>query len=85
MPAVKSATITLKKEDSFANIVVKSLHPETTRDIPRFHVNIKEDANTIYIEIEAEDISSLRAALNSYLRWMKLTQDTYYETQDKKN
>ena len=83
MPAVKSATITLKKENSYADVVVKSLHPETKRDIPRSQVNIREDAHKIYIEIEAEDTSSLRAALNSYLRWMKVTYDTYYEIQKK--
>jgi KEOPS complex subunit Pcc1 len=83
MPAVKSATITLKKENSYANVVVKSLHPETERDIPRSQVNIREDPHKIYIEIKAEDTSSLRAALNSYLRWMKVTYDTYYAIQEK--
>ena len=76
MPAVKSATITLKKENSYADVVVKALHPETKRDIPRSQVNIREDTHKIYIEIEAEDTSSLRDALNSYLRSVKVTYDT---------
>lgn len=84
MPVVKSATITLKKENSYTDVVVKALHPETSRDIGRTHVDLSEDAKTIIIEIEAEDTSSLRAALNSYLRWMKVTHDTYYEIQNKK-
>ena len=82
MPPVKMATISLKKNDKYTDIVVKSLHPETKRAIPRSSVKIREDAQTIYIDIQAEDTSSLRAALNSYLRWMKITVDTFQEIQD---
>lgn len=79
MPPVKSATITLKKEVAPADIVARSLYPETRREIPRSEVKIKEDDTSIYIEIAARDTNSLRAALNSYLRWMKITEDTYWE------
>jgi tRNA threonylcarbamoyladenosine modification (KEOPS) complex Pcc1 subunit len=82
MPVVKKATISLQKDDRYADVVVKSLHPETKRDIPRSHVKIREDKDLIYIEIQAEDTSSLRASLNSYLRWMKVTVDTYFKTQN---
>ena len=79
MPPVKSATISIKKSEASADVVARSLHPETKRDIPRSEVKIKEDETFVCIEITAKDTSSLRAALNSYLRWMKITEDTYWE------
>jgi KEOPS complex subunit Pcc1 len=78
MLPVKSATITLKKSNA-TDVVARSLHPETIREISRTKVAIKEDESSYYIHISAQDSSSLRAALNSYLRWMKVTEDTYRE------
>ena len=83
MPPVKSATISIKKTEAAANVVARSLHPETQREIPRSEVKIKEDETSVCIEITANDTSSLRAALNSYLRWMKITEDTYWEIKGK--
>ncbi len=83
MSTVKSATISIKKNENAASVVARSLHPETKREIPRSIVKIKEDENHICIEITAKDTSSLRAALNSYLRWMKITEDTYWEIKGK--
>jgi KEOPS complex subunit Pcc1 len=82
---VKSATITIEKNEATADVVARSLHPETQREIPRSVVKISEDDSFVHIEIAAQDTSSLRAALNSYLRWMKITEDTYWEIKGKKN
>ncbi|UCE73137.1 MAG: hypothetical protein JSV56_08850 [Methanomassiliicoccales archaeon] len=76
---MKKAKITLKKSGRIADVVAKSLLPETERNIPRTHVDVQEDEDTIYIEIRANDVSALRAAINSYLRWMKVSVDTYNE------
>lgn len=46
-----------------------SLRPEATRPLPRTKVRIKADDSGLTLEVEARDISALRAALNSYLRW----------------
>lgn len=78
---VKKAIITLHKSGKIAEVVAKSLLPETERKIPRTQVNLREDTDAIYIEIRAKDISALRAAMNSYLRWMKVSVDTYLEAQ----
>ncbi len=36
---------------------------------------LKRDGDIISIEIKAEDTVALRAALNSYLRWLKIIYD----------
>lgn len=79
---MKSAQITLQK-GKIADVVFKSLSPEMDRKIPRTKVNFKEDGGKIVIEIQAQDVSALRAAINSYMRWMKVSIDTYEETGNK--
>jgi KEOPS complex subunit Pcc1 len=76
---VKKGVITVQKQGEIAQVVAKSLLPEMDRKIPRTKVNLKEDENAIYLEILAEDVNSMRAAMNSYLRWMKVSIDTYKE------
>ncbi len=78
---MKKAIITLKKDGKIAQIVAKSLLPETERKIPRTEVNVRDDVDTIYIELRAKDVNALRAAMNSYLRWMKVSIDTFNEIQ----
>ncbi|UCE39638.1 MAG: hypothetical protein JSW00_12660 [Thermoplasmata archaeon] len=63
-----------------ASVVASSLLPETDRKIPRTQVNIKEVNDGIQLEIQAQDTSALRAAINSYLRWIKVSMNTYEET-----
>jgi tRNA threonylcarbamoyladenosine modification (KEOPS) complex Pcc1 subunit len=77
---VKRAVITVQKDDKIADVVTKSLLPETERHIPRTKVDIREVGDVIQIELMADDTNALRAATNSYLRWMKVTIDTYLET-----
>jgi KEOPS complex subunit Pcc1 len=76
MLPVKSATIFINKSHT-TDVVAQALHPETVREISRTQVVIEEDDSSYKININARDTSSLRAALNSYLRWMKVTEDTY--------
>lgn len=53
-----------------AKIVAESLNPEIKHKIPKTNVEVSLDGKTFLLEIEANDISSLRAACNSYLRWI---------------
>jgi KEOPS complex subunit Pcc1 len=53
-----------------ANIVTRSLDPEIKQKIPKTNVKIKPSEKTVFLEIESDDISALRAAVNSYLRWI---------------
>ena len=53
-----------------AEIVAKSLNPEIKHKIPKTDVKVTLNGKSFSLNIEAEDISSLRAACNSYLRWI---------------
>jgi tRNA threonylcarbamoyladenosine modification (KEOPS) complex Pcc1 subunit len=53
-----------------ARIVAESLDPEIKQKIPKTKVQVTLSSNTFSINIEAKDLSSLRAACNSYLRWI---------------
>jgi len=53
-----------------AKIVFESLDPEIKYKIPKTNIKASLFNKTISLEIEAKDISSLRAACNSYLRWI---------------
>lgn len=52
------------------SIILKSLLPEVSREIPRAKAKIKEENGEFILEIVARDTTSLRAAINSYLRWI---------------
>ena len=53
-----------------ARIISESLDPEIKHRIPKTKINVSLSGKTFSIEIEADDISTLRAACNSYLRWI---------------
>ena len=53
-----------------ARIIASSLNPEIKHKIPKTNVKVSLEGKTFSLEIEAKDISSLRAACNSYLRWI---------------
>ena len=50
----------------------ESLSPETSRTIPRTSVDIREVGDRLQIDIQASDVNALRAAINSYLRWVSV-------------
>ena len=52
------------------NVVVRSLIPEIKHKIPKTNVEVTSSGKKLYLKIETNDISSLRAACNSYLRWI---------------
>ncbi len=54
--------------------IYKALKVEAGREIPRTKVNIVANEN-LEIIIDADDSHALRAALNSYLRWIELAYD----------
>ena len=53
-----------------AKIVAESLSPEIKHKIPKANVEVSLSKKKFSLTIEAKDISSLRAACNSYLRWI---------------
>jgi tRNA threonylcarbamoyladenosine modification (KEOPS) complex Pcc1 subunit len=54
-----------------ACVVAQSLSPEIQHKIPKSNVTFTVDKKTLEVTIESEDVSSLRAACNSYLRWIQ--------------
>ena len=53
-----------------AKIIIDSIDPEIKHKIPKTNVEINCSNKKIFLKIEAKDLSSLRAACNSYLRWI---------------
>ena len=51
-------------------VVAESLNPEIQHKIPKTDIEISIIKKTLFLNIEAKDVSSLRAACNSYLRWI---------------
>ncbi len=58
-----------------APVVSGSLAPEVGREIPRTRVSMETAPGQVTLRVEATDVSALRAAINSYLRWMKISED----------
>jgi tRNA threonylcarbamoyladenosine modification (KEOPS) complex Pcc1 subunit len=56
-------------------VIVNSLIPEIKNKIPKTNVEITYSGKTLFLKIETNDISSLRAACNSYLRWINTAFD----------
>jgi len=68
---MRRVDISIELKHPLPNIVVKSLQPELGGvSVPKTQVNISETNVGVLLSIEAENTSALRAALNSYLRWI---------------
>jgi len=56
--------------------VLGALEPETkTPPSPRSRVKVEGRGSSLILSFEATDTSALRAAVNSYLRWIGLVND----------
>jgi len=55
---------------SEAVLVAASLSPELKQKIPKTNVELSRSKNVLSLKIKSENVSSLRAACNSYLRWI---------------
>jgi len=71
----KASFVLVFDSEEEARIVAESLSPEIKHRIPKTKVEVSLSNKTFSLEIEAKDISSLRAACNSYLRWIKTALD----------
>jgi len=55
-------------------VVLEALKPETKTPLTRrSKVQVVSEGNSLTLSFEATDTSALRAAINSYLRWIYLT------------
>jgi tRNA threonylcarbamoyladenosine modification (KEOPS) complex Pcc1 subunit len=53
-----------------AKVVNESLYPEIKNKISNIKADVFLSKKTFYLDIKAKNINSLRAACNSYLRWI---------------
>ncbi|MDR2846278.1 MAG: hypothetical protein LBV63_03250 [Candidatus Methanoplasma sp.] len=67
------ALISIESADAAG--IVLSLGPETGRDLPRTSTEVRMGSGIGFVEISAADTSALRAALNSYLECIRITED----------
>jgi tRNA threonylcarbamoyladenosine modification (KEOPS) complex Pcc1 subunit len=61
------------------DVVAGALSPEITEKIPRTSVTVERSEGSVVIRIEADDQNALRAALNSYIRWTNVAEETAEE------
>lgn len=66
---MKNATLAFSEIDSID--ALEALRPEADEGMKRVEIDISTDPARI--DIEAEDTRALRAALNSYLRWLDIS------------
>jgi tRNA threonylcarbamoyladenosine modification (KEOPS) complex Pcc1 subunit len=65
--------------------VLNALEPEAKRPtVTRSRVRLEKDGTFLVIAIDATDTTALRAALNSYLRWVNSLENIIKLLQDKK-
>jgi len=53
-----------------ASILFHSLSPEIQQTIPKTKIVCQQDQNKVHLSVTASDSNALRAACNSYLRWL---------------
>ena len=71
------ATINLNlPSEKWLNVVLEALRPETQVSTQRSKVQVERDGRTLIMKFKADDTSALRAAINSYLRWVLLAANT---------
>jgi len=63
----------------YSKVIQGSLSPELGERIPRTRIVVERREDEIMVKIEAEDQNALRAALNSYIRWMNVAEETAKE------
>ena len=68
-------TAVLRISDSGAANTVSSLSPEARRDLLRTHTEIRMEGGEAVMSIEAADTSAMRAALNSFLECVMVTEN----------
>jgi tRNA threonylcarbamoyladenosine modification (KEOPS) complex Pcc1 subunit len=63
------AAIELRLASTISAAVEGALSPESASEVPKTSGQTTRTGDIVRIDLRADDLSSLRAALNSYLRW----------------
>jgi len=64
---------TLSADDD--GTIASSLRPEAERSLPRTETTIAQTKGKTILKVTASDVSAMRAALNSYLAFIRVTED----------
>ncbi|RZN63070.1 KEOPS complex subunit Pcc1 [Methanonatronarchaeum sp. AMET6-2] len=76
--------LTLNYKTNQPETTYKAIKPEL-QDSPsrRSQIKIQKNKNTIKLKIKSKDKTSLRAATNSWLRWIMIADETTQKTKNK--
>ena len=66
---------TLSVRTAHAKTILASISPEAGREIPRTRILAEAGPDQVVLRVEATDLAAMRAALNSYLRWMQIAEE----------
>lgn len=66
---------TLSVRSPYASMVAQAIGPEAGREIPRTRAEVGRGEGSMTLVLDADDLSALRAALNSYIRWMSIAEN----------
>jgi tRNA threonylcarbamoyladenosine modification (KEOPS) complex Pcc1 subunit len=77
MTLTSRAELTVRTK--YAEVIAGSLSPELGEKIPRTLITVRRNGDELLVSIEADDQNALRAALNSYIRWMNVAEETAKE------
>ena len=69
-------TATLTVDVPMVDAVIAAIKPESLEEFCRTHIRMHAENGKLCITIKAEDTTSLRAALNSYIRWIQVAVNT---------
>ncbi len=58
-----------------AAIIYEALHPELKEDYQRTKATLRLENSILFLNVEANDIVSMRAALNGWLRLIKISHE----------
>lgn len=81
----KQAEVRIQSTPKMTDIIIQSLSPELNRTSFRAAIELKgtPGGDQVILAVKAQDVNALRAALNSYLRWIKCVIEINQELLDK--
>ncbi len=62
----------LEIESPYAEDIARIMDPETAEQTPRSYAELQAEEGRLLLVTKGEDTVSLRAAMNSYLRWLAM-------------
>lgn len=65
------AVLRFRYQAPLSGAIAAALAPESeVSDVPKTRADISTQGEDVVVEVRADDLAALRAALNSYLRWV---------------